>query len=169
MKVIYCLVHGLCSELVIINTSAFIMITIIIRLFAGVWQEAEGQFEESPIRRLFTKAIRQGKHGGLCSALRLLLPLSPKPQATHRSKTMWGRMTCRSCNFFQGRGWGINTQPHSPLEKEMAPCSSIKFHGQRSRVGCTPWGHKESDMTEQLSTLTLLLHLPSLQSVYFIG
>ena len=21
-------------------------------------------------------------------------------------------------------------------------------HGQRSQVGCSPWGHKESDMTE---------------------
>ena len=25
-------------------------------------------------------------------------------------------------------------------------------HGQRSLVGYSPWGHKESDMTEQLST-----------------
>ena len=24
-------------------------------------------------------------------------------------------------------------------------------HGQRSLVGCSPWGHKESDMTEGLS------------------
>ena len=23
-----------------------------------------------------------------------------------------------------------------------------KFHGQRSLVGCSPWGHKELDMTE---------------------
>ena len=23
-----------------------------------------------------------------------------------------------------------------------------KFHGQRSLVGCTPWGHKESDIIE---------------------
>ena len=27
-----------------------------------------------------------------------------------------------------------------------------KFHGERSLAGCSPWGHKESDMTEQLST-----------------
>ena len=27
-------------------------------------------------------------------------------------------------------------------------------HGQRSLVGCSPWGHKESDTTEQLSTHT---------------
>ena len=27
-----------------------------------------------------------------------------------------------------------------------------KSHGQRSLAGCSPWGCKESDMTEQLST-----------------
>ena len=27
-----------------------------------------------------------------------------------------------------------------------------KFHGWRSLVGNSPWGHKESDMTEQLFT-----------------
>ena len=38
-----------------------------------------------------------------------------------------------------------------PLEKEMATHSSIlvwKSHGQRSLEGYSPWGHKESDMTE---------------------
>ena len=42
-----------------------------------------------------------------------------------------------------------------PLEEEMATHSSIlagKFHGQRSLEGYSPWGRKESDMTEQLST-----------------
>ena len=29
-----------------------------------------------------------------------------------------------------------------------------KFHGQRSLEGYSPWGHKESDMTEHLSTHT---------------
>ena len=27
-----------------------------------------------------------------------------------------------------------------------------KFHGERSLAGYSPWGHKESDMTEQLNT-----------------
>ena len=39
----------------------------------------------------------------------------------------------------------------NPLEKEVATHSSImpeKSHGQRSLVGYSPWGHKESDMTE---------------------
>ena len=41
----------------------------------------------------------------------------------------------------------IRVQPlgwEDPLEKEMATCSSIlagKFHGQRSLVGYSPWGH----------------------------
>ena len=26
-----------------------------------------------------------------------------------------------------------------------------EFHGQKSLAGCSPWGHKESDMTEQLT------------------
>ena len=33
----------------------------------------------------------------------------------------------------------------------------VEFHGQRSLVGYSPWGHKESDMTERL-TLTLCTH-----------
>ena len=39
------------------------------------------------------------------------------------------------------------------LEKEMATHASIlawKSHGQRSLVGYSPWGRKESDTTERL-------------------
>ena len=41
-----------------------------------------------------------------------------------------------------------------PLEKGVATHSSVlawTIHGQRSLVGYLPWGHKESDMTEQLT------------------
>ena len=31
---------------------------------------------------------------------------------------------------------------------------ACKFHRQKSLVGCSPWGHKESDMTERLSRHT---------------
>ena len=40
------------------------------------------------------------------------------------------------------------------LEKEMVIHSSIlswEIHGQRNLVGYSPWGHKGSDMTEQLN------------------
>ena len=46
-----------------------------------------------------------------------------------------------------------------PLEKGMATHSSIlawRIYVQRSLVGCSPWGHKELDMTERL-TLSLSL------------
>ena len=41
-----------------------------------------------------------------------------------------------------------------PWENEMATHSSIlheEFHGQRGLVGYNPWGHKESDTTEQIT------------------
>ena len=43
----------------------------------------------------------------------------------------------------------------------MAPHSSTlawKIHGQRSLVGCSPWGRETSDMTEQLH-----FHFPALE------
>ena len=33
-------------------------------------------------------------------------------------------------------------------------------HRQRSLVGCSPWGHKELDMTERLSTNEVSLQSP---------
>ena len=50
--------------------------------------------------------------------------------------------SCRSL------GW------EDPLEKEMATHSTFlpgESHGQRSMVDYSPWGHKESDMTEWLN------------------
>ena len=44
-----------------------------------------------------------------------------------------------------------------PLEKKMGTHSSIlaeKSHGQRSLVGYSPWGRKESNSTEQLNYQT---------------
>ena len=44
-----------------------------------------------------------------------------------------------------------------PMEEEMANHSVFlpgKFHGQRSLVGYSPWGHKELDMTYQLNNKT---------------
>ena len=44
--------------------------------------------------------------------------------------------------------------PSDKMEKEMATTPVIlrgEFHGQRSLKGYSPWGCKESGMTEQLS------------------
>ena len=51
------------------------------------------------------------------------------------------------------RDWSLGQR--DPLEKEMTAHSSIlpgKSHGQRRLVGSSPWGCKELDTTEQLST-----------------
>ena len=47
--------------------------------------------------------------------------------------------------------WIQSLSQKDPLEKGMATYFSIlswRIHGQRSLVGYSPWGHKESDMTE---------------------
>ena len=48
--------------------------------------------------------------------------------------------------------WVRSLGQEDPLKKEMAIHSSIlawKIHGLRILVGYSPWGRKESDMTEQ--------------------
>ena len=62
----------------------------------------------------------------------------------------------------QSLGW------EDPLEKEMETHSSTlawKIHGQRSLVCYSPWGHRESDMTQSNFTFTFttlkLLGFPS--------
>ena len=43
----------------------------------------------------------------------------------------------------------------SPWSRKWQPTPVFlpgKFHGKRSMAGYSPWSHKESDMTEQLST-----------------
>ena len=51
--------------------------------------------------------------------------------------------------------WVLSLGWKDPLEKEMAIHSSTiivwKIHEQRSLVGYSPCGHKESDMTEQVT------------------
>ena len=49
--------------------------------------------------------------------------------------------------------WVRSLDQEDPLEKEMAIHSSAiawKIHGQRSLIGYSPWGRKESNTTERL-------------------
>ena len=48
------------------------------------------------------------------------------------------------------RTWVPSQGGKDPLEKERQPTPVFlqgEFHGQRSLMGCSPWGHKELDMT----------------------
>ena len=59
---------------------------------------------------------------------------------------------CRRCGFdpwVRKIPWRGKWQP-TPV------CLPGDSHGQRSPVGCSPWGHKESDTAEQFSTLTII-------------
>ena len=61
--------------------------------------------------------------------------------------------------------WVQSLDQEDPLEKEWQPTQVFLpggVHGQGSLAGCSPWGHKESDMAEQL---TLSLSLPSIAKV----
>ena len=48
----------------------------------------------------------------------------------------------------------VRTIPWSRKWQPAPVFLSGEFHGQRSLVGYSPWGHKESDMTEHAHTLT---------------
>ena len=52
--------------------------------------------------------------------------------------------------------WVRSLGREDPLEEEMASHSSSllpgESHGQRSLVGYSPWGHKESETTERPHT-----------------
>ena len=60
--------------------------------------------------------------------------------------------------------WVRSLDCEDPLEKGVVTYSSIlvhgESHGQRSLAVYSPWGHKESDTTEQLSTF-LHIHIHS--------
>ena len=56
------------------------------------------------------------------------------------------------------RGFNPWVSQEDPLEEDTATTPIFlpgEFHEQRSLVGYSPWSHKKSDMTEQL-TLSLL-------------
>ena len=57
--------------------------------------------------------------------------------------------------------WVQSLSLKEPLEKGMGPHSRFlpgKSHGQRSLVGYSPWGHKESDATEPACNSLVGLH-----------
>ena len=66
-----------------------------------------------------------------------------------------------ACQYRRCRRWGLSPRVRKiPWRRKWQPTLVFltgEFYGQRSLVGCSPWGHhKESGATEQL-TLTYLL------------
>ena len=50
---------------------------------------------------------------------------------------------------------GLGRSPGGEHGNSLQYSSMEDPHGQRSLVGYSPWGHKELDMTEQLSTIKM--------------
>ena len=53
---------------------------------------------------------------------------------------------------------GTGRSPRGKNGNSLQDSCLEKSHGQRSLVVCSPWGCKELDLTEQLSTLTHRQH-----------
>ena len=70
------------------------------------------------------------------------------PGGTSGKESTCPRRRCKRCGLDPWDGkipWRREWQP-SPVFLPVKP------HGQRSLAGCSPWGHKEWERTEQLST-----------------
>ena len=79
-----------------------------------------------------------------------LFPLSSTP-APQNSFLWWWARTLQAA---LGLHCWVAARCCHPLEKGLATYSLFlprEFHGQRSLVGYSSWGHKESDTTEQLT------------------
>ena len=79
--------------------------------------------------------------------------LGPNYGGTSLVVQMVKHLTTMQETQVQSLGW------EDPLEKEMQPTPVLlpgKSHGQRSMVGYSPWGCKESDTTEQLHFQTMV-------------
>ena len=64
---------------------------------------------------------------------------------------------CRRCKRFEFNPW-VGKIPWNRKWQTTPVFLPRKFHGQSTLVVYSPWGLKESDMTEQLSTQTVFLH-----------
>ena len=63
------------------------------------------------------------------------------------------------------RKWYGNMSPHHPWRRKWQPTPVSlpgKSHRERSLVGCSPWGHKESGTTEWMTLYTYTPHHHSL-------
>ena len=72
-----------------------------------------------------------------------------KFQASLMAQRLRNRLQARDLGLIPGLGRSPGGEHGNPLQYS---CLEKKSHGQRSLAGYSPWGCKESDMTEQLST-----------------
>ena len=64
----------------------------------------------------------------------------------------WHSSKESTCSVGDAADTGLMSESGRSPGIEMAAPSSMLTRGQRNLVDYSPWGHKESDMTERLST-----------------
>ena len=116
----------------------------------------------SPLLLAFQTHLNQNKHGG-CHLFLLKdhgLPMGLREDTFWKGLGMGfpggsdGKKICLQCRRPKFYPWAKKI----PWRREWLPTPVFlpeNFHWQRSLAGCSPWGRKESDTTEQL-TLSLL-------------
>ena len=63
---------------------------------------------------------------------------------------------------------GLGRSPEEGNGNPLQYSGLESLHGQRSLVGYSPWGHKESDITEQLSTAQSILTYTNLTASFSV-
>ena len=82
------------------------------------------------------------------------IPREPKCEASQVAQCKESSYQCRRCRRRKRHGFDpwVRKIPWSRKWQPTPVFLSGIFHKQRSLAGYSPWGHKESDMTDQLST-----------------
>ena len=76
-----------------------------------------------------------------------------KIHLSHQGCQNWSAFPTRMMLLLQTRETGKKVQSLSSWRRRWQPTPVLlpgKSHGQRSLVGCSPWGHEELDTTERL-------------------
>ena len=108
-------------------------------------------------RWTFVDKVNTVSRSFLCPSTPLLhIVLCPSTPLLHSCKCLRALLVAQMVKNLpamrETQVWSLGRE--DPLEKEMATHSSIlagESHGQRSLVGCSPWGREELDTTKQLT------------------
>ena len=90
-----------------------------------------------------------------CRALRTISPNVVRSHSGLGSGILWpaGRAACTAAGFFLFSGQNLYQARMTQWRRQWHPTPLLlpgKSHGRRSLVGCSPWGHWESDTTKRL-------------------
>ena len=113
------------------------------------WTEEPGGLQSNRLRRVghnWATEYTHVKNEWSCTL---------KTGASLVAQTVKNLLQCKQPGTIPGSGRSPGERNGHPLFIHSPVFLPGESHGQRSLAGYSPWGHKESDMTEWLSTHTL--------------